>query len=73
MKVISIFSFYVKYLIIILDSFYSYSYGLLGPSGCGKTTLLSCMVGRCQLDAGDIQVKARTKSNIGYMPQVTSN
>jgi len=45
-------------------------YGLLGPSGCGKTTLLSCMVGRCQLDAGDIQVKARTKSNIGYMPQV---
>lgn len=48
-----------------------YRYGLLGPSGCGKTTLLSCMVGRCQLDAGDIQVKARTKSNIGYMPQVT--
>lgn len=28
------------------------------------------MVGRCQLDAGDIQVKAKTKSNIGYMPQV---
>lgn len=47
-----------------------FSYGLLGPSGCGKTTLLSCMVGRCQLDAGDIQVKAKTKSNIGYMPQV---
>ncbi|XP_050534362.1 ABC transporter G family member 23-like [Daktulosphaira vitifoliae] len=44
-------------------------YGLLGPSGCGKTTLLSCMVGRCQLDAGDIQVKAKTKINIGYMPQ----
>ncbi|VVC28742.1 AAA+ ATPase domain,P-loop containing nucleoside triphosphate hydrolase,ABC transporter-like,ABC-2 [Cinara cedri] len=44
-------------------------YGLLGPSGCGKTTLLSCMVGRCQLDAGDVQVKARTKTNIGYMPQ----
>jgi len=53
-----------------LDYLVSYRYGLLGPSGCGKTTLLSCMVGRCELDAGDIQVKARTKSNIGYMPQV---
>ncbi|XP_075228584.1 ABC transporter G family member 23-like [Lycorma delicatula] len=44
-------------------------YGLLGPSGCGKTTLLSCIVGRNELDAGEIYVKARTKNNIGYMPQ----
>lgn len=58
---------------MLFHCFHSCSYGLLGPSGCGKTTLLSCMVGRCQLDAGDIQVKARTKSNIGYMPQVISN
>lgn len=54
----------------IINFIWVFSYGLLGPSGCGKTTLLSCMVGRCQLDAGDIQVKAKTKSNIGYMPQV---
>uniref|UniRef100_A0A1B6KFR7 Uncharacterized protein n=4 Tax=Graphocephala atropunctata TaxID=36148 RepID=A0A1B6KFR7_9HEMI len=44
-------------------------YGLLGPSGCGKTTLLSCIVGRQHLDAGEIYVKARNKQNIGYMPQ----
>lgn len=44
-------------------------YGLLGPSGCGKTTLLSCIVGRSDLDAGYVRVKAKTKANIGYMPQ----
>uniref|UniRef100_A0A1B6DER0 ABC transporter domain-containing protein n=1 Tax=Clastoptera arizonana TaxID=38151 RepID=A0A1B6DER0_9HEMI len=44
-------------------------YGLLGPSGCGKTTLLSCIVGRSELDSGEIKVKAESKSNIGYMPQ----
>jgi len=44
-------------------------YGLLGPSGCGKTTLLNCIVGRQQLDAGDIYVRAKSKQDIGYMPQ----
>ncbi|KAL4131486.1 hypothetical protein QTP88_008794 [Uroleucon formosanum] len=44
-------------------------YGLLGPSGCGKTTLLSCIVGRSELDSGDIMVKAVTREDIGYMPQ----
>uniref|UniRef100_A0A1B6CAU9 Uncharacterized protein n=1 Tax=Clastoptera arizonana TaxID=38151 RepID=A0A1B6CAU9_9HEMI len=44
-------------------------YGLLGPSGCGKTTLLRCIVGRLKLDAGEINVKAGRRDNVGYMPQ----
>ncbi|RZF48692.1 hypothetical protein LSTR_LSTR011179 [Laodelphax striatellus] len=44
-------------------------YGLLGPSGCGKTTLLSCIVGRNELDSGEIKVKSCTRREIGYMPQ----
>ncbi|XP_044267238.1 ABC transporter G family member 20-like [Tribolium madens] len=53
-------------------------YGLLGPSGCGKTTLLSCIVGRRNLNSGDIWVlggKPGTVDSgvpgpkIGYMPQ----
>lgn len=47
-----------------------FSYGLLGPSGCGKTTLLSSIVGRSDLDSGDIMVKALKREDIGYMPQV---
>ncbi|CAF0966281.1 unnamed protein product [Rotaria sordida] len=31
-------------------------YGLLGPSGCGKTTLLRCIVGRLELNQGEIIV-----------------
>ncbi|KAK9499828.1 hypothetical protein O3M35_002789 [Rhynocoris fuscipes] len=44
-------------------------YGLLGPSGCGKTTLLNCIVGRIELDAGQITTKAKHRADIGYMPQ----
>lgn len=44
-------------------------YGLLGPSGCGKTTLLSCIVGRKFLDAGEIRLALSKKAEIGYMPQ----
>jgi len=42
----------------------------LGPSGCGKTTLLSCIVGRLHLDSGEIKLKGKHISDIGYMPQV---
>ncbi|XP_067007044.2 ABC transporter G family member 23 [Anabrus simplex] len=56
-------------------------YGLLGASGCGKTTLLSCIVGRRKLNAGDIWVlggRPGTKGSgipgprVGYMPQETA-
>ncbi|KAL5019992.1 hypothetical protein ScPMuIL_002884 [Solemya velum] len=56
-------------------------YGLLGPSGCGKTTLLRCIVGRLNVDSGQLIVlggKPGTRGHgipgrmVGYMPQETA-
>ncbi|CAF3754855.1 unnamed protein product [Rotaria socialis] len=53
-------------------------YGLLGPSGCGKTTLLRCIVGRLQLNRGEINVLGQRPGSrghqipgraVGFMPQ----
>ncbi|CAL8123145.1 unnamed protein product [Orchesella dallaii] len=56
-------------------------YGLLGSSGCGKTTLLNCIVGLKQWDAGDILVFNKRPGSkesgipgrrLGFMPQDTA-
>ncbi|CAF1127836.1 unnamed protein product, partial [Didymodactylos carnosus] len=56
-------------------------YGLLGPSGCGKTTLLRCLVGRLQLNNGQITVLGAIPGSrghgvpgakVGFMPQETA-
>ncbi|CAH1102725.1 unnamed protein product [Psylliodes chrysocephalus] len=53
-------------------------YGLLGASGCGKTTLLSSIVGRKNIDGGEIWVMGGKPGEagsgvpgprVGYMPQ----
>ena len=53
-------------------------YALLGPSGCGKTTLLSCILGRKELDSGNISVFGGIPGDrrlglpgplVGFMPQ----
>ncbi|CAF1391962.1 unnamed protein product [Rotaria sordida] len=56
-------------------------YGLLGPSGCGKTTLLRCIVGRLELNQGEIIVFDKRPGThghgipgraVGYIPQETA-
>ena len=37
---------------------------LLGPSGCGKTTLLRCIAGLEQTDAGNILIDDRNVNNV---------
>lgn len=49
--------------------------GILGPSGAGKTTLVKCLLGTLQLDAGTINIQDKKMPNlklmdhIGYMAQ----
>lgn len=59
-----------------LFSCLKFSYALCGASGCGKTTLLKAILGRIELDAGEIsidgiEVKKNRKVNCktGYVPQ----
>lgn len=58
-----------------------FSYGLLGPSGCGKTTLLRCIIGRLQLNRGEVTVLGERPGArghqvpgraVGFMPQETA-
>lgn len=52
--------------------------GLLGPSGCGKTTLLRCVVGVQQINAGQAMVlgmpagSAPLRHRVGYVTQAPS-
>ncbi len=45
-------------------------WGVLGPNGTGKTTLLRCILGEVQADAGEI--KLGTGVRIGYLDQLTA-
>jgi ATP-binding cassette subfamily F protein 3 len=45
-------------------------WGLLGPNGCGKTTLLRCLLGQLELDAGRVILGSGVK--IGYFDQMLS-
>ena len=46
--------------------------GLIGPNGVGKSTLLRCLIGAEQLDAGTI-VKSPPNLSIGYLAQSFSD
>ena len=49
---------------------------VIGSSGCGKTTLLNCISGLCEIDAGEISINSKpiqnletNKRNIGFVFQ----
>ena len=72
----------IKLVVLIcyhINSYNFFSYGLLGPSGCGKTTLLRCILGRVEVNAGYINTLGKKPGSyghevpgkkVGYMPQV---
>ena len=56
-------------------------YALIGPSGCGKTSILRCIMGFLEPDAGQIRVFGKKPADgkscipgkdLGYMPQDVS-
>ncbi|XP_073971606.1 ABC transporter G family member 23-like isoform X2 [Rhodnius prolixus] len=45
-------------------------YGLLGSSGCGKSTILNVIIGLVGLNKGTVELAAKHKNKVGFMPQV---
>jgi len=52
--------------------------GLLGPSGCGKTTLIRCLAGVQEIEAGDVTVlgepagSSTNRARVAYVTQSSS-